>query len=168
MACRCGVDSGMIVVLLITAVLICLSCVSWLAFSYPCLFFSRPHLSIALSSQYIHKQCCWYSVMALVGKWGRVERSSCSCIPPPPHQTHKKHTTTLRGGNLCLCAQYRQQLDMRNQPVIIKCRVLWNIAAVPFPSRREGAVWGSRSTAVDCTAAAQIENPRCYMMLVLN
>ena len=58
MASRCGVDSGMVVVLLITAVLICLSCVSWLAFSYPCLFFSRLHLSIALSSQYIHQQWC--------------------------------------------------------------------------------------------------------------
>ena len=38
MACRCGVDSGMIVVLLITAVLICLSWVSSFAFSYPVSF----------------------------------------------------------------------------------------------------------------------------------
>ena len=41
MASRCGVDSGMVVVLLITAVLICLSWVSSFAFSYPCLFFRQ-------------------------------------------------------------------------------------------------------------------------------
>ena len=41
------------------------------------------------------------------------------------HTTHTRNTQPhFGGGNLCLCAQYRQQLDMRNQPVIIKCRVL--------------------------------------------
>ena len=39
MASRCGVDSGMVVVLLITAVLICLSWVSSSAFSYPYIIF---------------------------------------------------------------------------------------------------------------------------------
>ena len=41
------------------------------------------------------------------------------------HTTHTRNTQPLLGGgNLCLCAQYRQQLDMQNPPVIIKCRVL--------------------------------------------
>ena len=110
----------------------------------------------------------WYSVMATVGSWGCVERSSRSLhsIPPLHHTLNSRNTIHSLEMKFVLCVQsIANNSDLQNH--------WWSFNAVSceqiavFSSHQAWGCCGEKQiSAVDCTAVAQAETHRCYVMLV--
>ena len=113
--------------------------------------------------------CVCHSVMATVGSWGCVERSSrrsLHSIPPLHHTLNSRNTIHSLEMKFVLCVQsIANNSDLQNH--------WWSFNAVSceqiavFSSHQAWGCCGEKQiSAVGCTAVAHAETHRCYVMLV--